>query len=55
MVMDYTTHSEGCGETPHKPNSWATPQGLGQRSKMEEVEPKMARRRGSDERQSIRR
>jgi len=46
----YPTLSEGWGRRgpPRRPNSRATPQGLEQRSKMEEVVPKMARRRGSD-------
>jgi len=50
------TASEGwsCGETPRRPNSRATPQGLDQRSKIEEVVPKMARQRGSDAGQSRR-
>jgi len=53
----YPTPSEGWGRggTPQKPNSRATPQGLGQRLKMEELVPKMARRRGSDAGQSRRR
>jgi len=40
----YSTPSERCGHegTPWRPNSRATPQGLGQRSKIEEVVPKMA-------------
>jgi len=38
----------GVKELPRRPNSRATPQGMDQRSKMEEVVPKMARRRGSD-------
>jgi len=38
----YSTPSDGWGRrgTPRTPNSWATPQGLNQRSKMEEVVPK---------------
>jgi len=44
-----------CRGTPRKPNSRASPQGLDQRSKMDEVVPKMARRRGSDAGQSRRR
>jgi len=36
------------GGTPWRPNSRATPHGLDKSSKMEEVVPKMARRRGSD-------
>jgi len=52
----YPTPSEGWGrgETPRRPNSRATPQGLDQMSKMEEVVPKMARRRGLDAEQSRR-
>jgi len=38
----------GRGGTPRRPSSRATPEGLNQRSKMEEVVPKMACRRGSD-------
>jgi len=38
----------GREETPQRPNSQATPKGLDQSSKMEEVVPKMALRRGSD-------
>jgi len=34
----------GRGGTPRRPNSRATPQGLDQRAKIEEVVPKMARR-----------
>jgi len=45
----------GCGGTPQRPNSRATPQGLDQRSKMKEVVRKIARRRGSDVGQSRRR
>jgi len=41
--------------TPQRLNSRVTTQGLNQRPKMEEVMPKMARRRGSDARQSRRR
>jgi len=53
MVRCYPTPSEGWGRegTPRRPNCRATPQGLDQRSNMEEV-PKMARRRGSDAGQS---
>jgi len=53
----YPTPSEGWGrgETPRRPNSRTTPQGLDQKSKMEKVEPKMARLRGSDAGQSRRR
>jgi len=42
----YSIPSEGwwCGGTSRRPNSRATPQGLDQREKMEEVVPKMARR-----------
>jgi len=36
----------GGGGTPRRPTSRATPQGLDQRSKLEEVVPKMARLRG---------
>jgi len=52
----YPTPSEGWerGGTPRRPSSRATPQGLNQRSKMEEVVPMMARRRGSDAGQSRR-
>jgi len=41
-----STPSEGWGRggTPWRPNSRATPQGLGQRSKREEIVPKVARR-----------
>jgi len=35
------------GRIPRRPNSWATPQGLDQRSKNRRV-PKMARRWGPD-------
>jgi len=45
----------GRGGTTRRPSSRATPQGLDQRSKMEEVVPKMARRRGSDAGQSRKR
>jgi len=38
----------GHGGTPQRPNSWATPQGLDQRSKMGEVVLKMACWKGSD-------
>jgi len=38
-----------------KPNSRTTPQGLDQRTKMEEVVPKITRRRGLDAGQSRRR
>jgi len=43
----YPTPSEGWGhrETLQKPISWTTPQGSDHRSKMEEVVPKMARRK----------
>jgi len=53
----YPTSSEGwgCRGTPQRPNSRATPQGLDQRSNMEEVVRKIARRRGSDAGQSRRR
>jgi len=53
----HPTPSEGWGRrgTPLRRNSWATPQGLDQKSKMEEVVPKMARRRASDAGQSRRR
>jgi len=46
----YPTPSEGWGRegTLLRSNSRAMPQGLDQRSKMEEVVPKMARRRGSN-------
>jgi len=46
----HTTLSEEWGHrgTLRWPSSWATPQGLDQRPKKEEVVPKMARRRGSD-------
>jgi len=53
----YPTPSEGWGRgrTPRRPNSRSTSQGLDHKSsKMDEVEPKMARRRGSDARQSRR-
>jgi len=43
------------GGTPRRTNSRATPQGLDQRSKMEEVVLKMARQRGSDAGQHKRR
>jgi len=43
------------GGTPRRPNSRARPQGLDLRLKMEEVVPKMARRRGSDAGESRRR
>jgi len=42
-------------DSSRKPNSRTTPQGLDQRSKMEEVVPKIARRRGSDTEQARRR
>jgi len=44
----YPTPSEwcGCGGTPRRPNSRATPQDLDQRSKLEDVVPKLAHRRG---------
>jgi len=42
----------GCGGTPRRPNSRAMPKGLDQSSKMEEVVPKVARRRVSDAGQS---
>jgi len=45
----------GPGGTPLRPNSQATPQSLDQRSKMKDVVPKMARRRGSEAGQSKRR
>jgi len=45
----------GLGGISRKPNSRATPQSLDPKSKMEEVMPKMARRRGSDARQSKKR
>jgi len=50
----YPTPSEGWGRggTPRRLNIRATPQGLDQRSKMEEVVPNMARRRGSRMRDS---
>jgi len=53
----YPTPSEGWGRggTLRRLKSRATPQGLDQRSKMEEVVPKMARRRGTDAGQSRRR
>jgi len=38
----------GVEELQRRPNSRATPQGLNQRSKLEEVVPKKVRRRGSD-------
>jgi len=43
------------GGTPWRSNSRATHKGLDQRSKIEEVVPKMARRRGSDAEQSRKR
>jgi len=57
MVVVLPTRSEGWGHgrTPWRPNSWAMPQGLDQKSKMEEVVPKMACRTGSDAGQSRRR
>jgi len=45
----------GAWRTPQRPNSRATPQGLNQRSKMEEVVPKIASRRDSETGQSGRR
>jgi len=53
----YPTPSDGwgCGGAPRRPSSPATPQGLDQWSKMEEVVPKMVRRRGSDAGQSRKR
>jgi len=52
----YLTTFEGWrrGGTPRRSNSWATPQDLDQRSKMKELMPKMACRRGADARQSRR-
>jgi len=44
--------NEGVEELHGDPTVGATPQSLNQRSKMEEVVPKMARRRGSDAGQS---
>ena len=53
----YPTPSEGWvrGGTPRRPNSWATPQGLDQRSRIEREEPKIDLRRGSEAGQSRRR
>jgi len=55
VVIYYPTPSEECGRggTPRRPNSWAMPQGLDQRSKMDKV-PKMTRPRGLDAGQSRR-
>jgi len=52
----YPTPSDswGCEGILRRPNSRATPQYLDQKSKMEEVEPNMERRRGSDAGQSRR-
>jgi len=46
--MWWWCYPTGRGETPRRPNSRGTPQGMDQKSKMEEVVPKIARRRGSD-------
>ena len=53
----YPTPSEGWGhgETPQRPNSQATPQGLDHRSRVEREEPKIDLRRGPEEGQSRRR
>ena len=45
----------GCGGTPWRPNSQATPQGLDHRSRIEREEPKIDLRRGSEAGQSRRR
>jgi len=45
----------GAQRTPWRLNSKATPQGLDQRSKMEEVVPKIAHRRGPEAGQSKKR
>jgi len=44
----YLTHIEGCEfeEILRRPNSWATPQGPDQWSKMEEAVPKKVHQRG---------
>jgi len=55
VVLPDPFRGMGHGETPRRPNSRGTPQGLDQRSKMKEVVPKMARRRGSGAGQSRRR
>jgi len=49
MVVALPDPFRGWGrrETPRRPNSRATPQGLDQRSKTEAL-PKIARRRGSE-------
>jgi len=53
---DFNLPRDGGVEDLHRdPNSWATPQDLDQKSKMEEVVLKMARRRGSDAGQPRRR
>jgi len=44
VVLPDPFRGMGAWRTPRRPNSRATPQGLDQRSKMEEVVPKMARR-----------
>ena len=52
----YPTPSKGWGrgETPRRPNSRATPQGLDHRSRIEREEPKIDLRRGSEAGQSRR-
>jgi len=52
VVLPDPLRGMGRGGTPGKSNSLATPQGLDQRSRMEEVVAKMAHRRGSDAGQS---
>jgi len=53
LCTEWVILNEG-GWQRKRPDSRATPQGLDQRSKMEEVVPKMARLRGSDVGQSRR-
>jgi len=50
VVLSYSTSSEGWVRERilRKPNIRATPQGLDQKSKIEEVVPKIAPRRGLD-------
>jgi len=55
VVLPTPSEEWGHGGTPQRPNRWAMPQGLDQRSKMEEVVLKMTCRRGSDAGQSTRR
>jgi len=55
VVLPDPFRGMGAWRNSTETNSRAMPQGLDQRSKMEEVVPKMARRRGSDAGQSRRR